>query len=205
MPNGVGAVNQKGVDFYDRLVDEIPQARHQAAVHGVHWDYPQPLYKRGGWLHRDSADWFAEYVAFIGEKLGESRQDVGDAERAPVLHRPGAAGRRARPGDKLKFPEYLTAAHNAMRAHAKGVQALRAPTSRTPRSATCWPRRSRSRPATRPRTSTRRSRLSSPSTRRDPWRNSWWTDRWSFGRYPEDGLAFFGKDMPKFKPSDWTR
>ena len=63
-----------------------------------HWDYPEALYKRGGWLNRDSADWFAEYTALLADKLSDRVEAVGDAERAPVFHRARAPRRRARAG-----------------------------------------------------------------------------------------------------------
>ena len=88
LPEGTGAVNAKGLDFYSRLVDELLKNGIAPLCTLFHWDYPQALYKRGGWLNRDSADWFAEYTAVARRQARRSHQGVGDAERAPVLHRP---------------------------------------------------------------------------------------------------------------------
>ncbi|HVV48488.1 MAG TPA: family 1 glycosylhydrolase, partial [Polyangia bacterium] len=71
LPNGVGASNPKGLDFYSRLLDELGKHGIEPFCTIFHWDYPQVLYKKGGWLNRDSADWFAEYCAVIGDKLGD--------------------------------------------------------------------------------------------------------------------------------------
>src|SRR5947209_4249654 len=69
--DGTGTVNQKGVDFYSRLVDELLQNGIAPMCTLFHWDYPQALYERGGWLHRDSADWFAAYTAVVADRLGD--------------------------------------------------------------------------------------------------------------------------------------
>ena len=71
LPNGVGAVNGKGLDFYSRLLDELGKARHHADVHHLPLGLPEALYKRGGWLNRDSADWFAEYAALLADKFSD--------------------------------------------------------------------------------------------------------------------------------------
>src|SRR5439155_3466883 len=124
--DGVGALNSKGLDFYNRLVDELLGNGVAPMCTLFHWDYPQALYERGGWLNRDSADWFADYAAVIGDKLGD-RVKVWVTQNEPqcfigLALRDGVHA----PGDKLKDPDYLMAAHNGMRAHAKAVQALRA-------------------------------------------------------------------------------
>ncbi len=63
MPDGVGVVNQKGIDFYDRLIDDLLSAGIQPNVTLYHWDRPQVLEDRGGWPNRDIADWFGKYSA----------------------------------------------------------------------------------------------------------------------------------------------
>ena len=62
IPNGMGAINAKGLDFYDRLVDELLSKNICPYVTLFHWDLPQALPLRGGWLNRDSADWFLSLI-----------------------------------------------------------------------------------------------------------------------------------------------
>ena len=62
IPEGTGQVNARGLAFYERLVDALLEAGITPYVTLFHWDYPQALYHRGGWLNRDSAEWFAEYT-----------------------------------------------------------------------------------------------------------------------------------------------
>ena len=60
MPQGRGAVNQKGLGFYDKLVDELLAKNIAPMVTLFHWDLPVALDDQGGWLNGDIADWFAD-------------------------------------------------------------------------------------------------------------------------------------------------
>ena len=61
LPFGAGAANAKGLDFYDRLVDALLESGIKPCVTLYHWDLPQALQDRGGWIERDTAHRFAEY------------------------------------------------------------------------------------------------------------------------------------------------
>src|SRR5581483_1965496 len=126
LPQGTGTPNPKGIDFYSRLVDEMLSARIKPMCTLFHWDFPQALYERGGWLNRDVAGWFAAYAALMADKLGD-RIEVWATQNEPqcFIGKALLDGVDA-PGDKLKYTDYLTAAHKAMRAHGRAVQALRA-------------------------------------------------------------------------------
>jgi beta-glucosidase len=201
LPEGTGKVNTKGLDFYSRLLDELQKNDIQPLCTIFHWDYPQALYKRGGWVNRDSADWFADYTTVLADKFGD-RIKVWATQNEPQCFIGFSLldGVHA-PGDKLKFPDYLTAAHNSMRSHAKAVQVLRAkvkdakigyvvaaqitqPASDKPEDVEAA-----------------RAAMFAVDTR-TVWNNSWWMDPVLLGKYPEDGIATFGKDMPKFKAKD---
>jgi beta-glucosidase len=201
IPEGVGAVNQKGVDFYNRLVDEILRQGITPMCTVFHWDYPQALYKRGGWLNRDSADWFAEYTAVVADKLGD-RVKLWATQNEPQCYIGLALldGMHA-PGDKLEFSKYLTAAHNSMRAHGKGVQALRAHVKDSKIGYVLAAQITQPASSSADDLEAARHAIFAVNNR-TPWCNAWWTDPVMFGKYPEDGVAYFGKDMPKFKASD---
>ncbi|GAA1365478.1 GH1 family beta-glucosidase [Streptomyces beijiangensis] len=125
VPGGSGAVNTAGLDFYDRLVDELCAQGITPAPTLYHWDTPAELDDAGGWLRRDTAYRFAEYAAVVAERL---------ADRVPMwitLNEPAevtllgyALGEHA-PGRKLLF-DALPAAHHQLLAHGLSVQALRA-------------------------------------------------------------------------------
>jgi beta-glucosidase len=70
-PLGHGAWNDKGLDFYDRLVDGLLAKGIQPHATLYHWDLPQGLQDRGGWAHRDTAQRFADYAEVMGKRLGD--------------------------------------------------------------------------------------------------------------------------------------
>src|SRR5688500_951680 len=71
LPTGTGKPNLAGLDFYDRLIDALLAADIEPWVTLFHWDFPLALYHRGGWLNRDSADWFADYTALVVQRLSD--------------------------------------------------------------------------------------------------------------------------------------
>ncbi len=71
MPNGKGAVNQKGLDFYRRVVDEMLRRNIQPWVTLYHWDLPQALEDAGGWPNRDLAEYFRDYAGVVADALGD--------------------------------------------------------------------------------------------------------------------------------------
>jgi beta-glucosidase len=71
MPLGKGSVNQKGLDFYSRVVDAMLKRNIQPWVTLYHWDLPQPLEDAGGWPNRDLAEYFRDYAAVVADSLGD--------------------------------------------------------------------------------------------------------------------------------------
>jgi beta-glucosidase len=70
-PQGKGAANEKGLDFYDRLVDELLGAGIEPFPTLYHWDLPQAIEDEGGWTNRETARYFADYCAALVERLGD--------------------------------------------------------------------------------------------------------------------------------------
>ncbi|BCJ53784.1 beta-glucosidase [Actinoplanes sp. NBRC 14428] len=70
-PDGTGPVNTRGLDFYDRLTDELIGKGIDPVVTLYHWDLPQTLEDRGGWTVRETAEAFAEYAAIVHARLGD--------------------------------------------------------------------------------------------------------------------------------------
>ncbi len=71
MPEGTGAVNQKGLDFYKRLIDGVLEAGITPWVTLHHWDLPQALQDRGGWADRSTVDAFVAYAEVVATALGD--------------------------------------------------------------------------------------------------------------------------------------
>jgi beta-glucosidase len=71
LPDGTGKVNKKGLDFYDRIVDELLKRKIEPYVCLFHWDLPQTLQDKGGWPNRDTTTHFAEYARVVTGRLGD--------------------------------------------------------------------------------------------------------------------------------------
>jgi len=124
IPTGSGTVNQAGLDFYSRLVDELLAKGISPVATLYHWDLPQPLQDEGGWTNRATAERFAEYATAVGRALGD-RVDVFTTLNEPwcSAYLGYSAGAHA-PGHKSNA-ESLAAVHHLNLAHGLGVQALR--------------------------------------------------------------------------------
>ncbi|MCC5033818.1 beta-glucosidase [Streptomyces sp. WAC 00631] len=123
--DGSGPANARGLDFYQRLVDSLLERGIEPAVTLYHWDLPQALEDKGGWLSRDTAYRFAEYAGIMREALGDRVKlwttlnepwcaaflGYGEGKHAPGVQDP---------------PASLRAAHHLLLAHGLAVPALRA-------------------------------------------------------------------------------
>lgn len=75
IPDGTGQVNQKGIDFYNRLFDELLAKNITPFVTLYHWDLPQALQDRGGWVNRDIVGWFENYAQVVARQYGDRIKD----------------------------------------------------------------------------------------------------------------------------------
>ncbi|NBE94969.1 beta-glucosidase [Nonomuraea sp. KC401] len=124
-PGGSGAVNEKGLDFYDRLVDALLAAGVQPVPTLFHWDLPQALQDRGGWMSRESAGRFADYAAIAAGRLAD-RVPLWITMNEPFVHMAfGYALGVHAPGQAL-MTDALPAAHHQLLGHGLAVGALRA-------------------------------------------------------------------------------
>jgi len=202
IPEGTGATNEKGFDFYKRLLDELEAAKIVPVCTLFHWDFPQALYKRGGWLNRDVAGWFGDYAALVADRFQDRIKWWITQNEPQCFMGLGLRDGAHAPGDKLKDPEYLTAVHNGMRAHGRAVQALRAHAKGG--KVGFAPATHPTRPLTNTAADIEAARQANAAVKeRHQWNNSWWMDPVLLGHYPEDGMKVFGKDMPTFKAADF--
>lgn len=65
LPNGFGTVNEKGIAFYNALIDELLKNDIEPYVTLYHWELPYELYKRGGWLNPQIVEWFGDYARLV--------------------------------------------------------------------------------------------------------------------------------------------
>jgi len=136
-PEGTGQPNAKGLDFYNRLVDELVTAGIAPFPTLYHWDLPQALQDKGGWQLRDTANAFADYAGYMAEKLSdrvhhfftinEFRSFVDMGHHGKEVAVPGGTITIAlAPGLKLPPGQLNQVRHHAVLAHGMAVQAIRA-------------------------------------------------------------------------------
>ncbi|SNY54410.1 GH1 family beta-glucosidase [Paractinoplanes atraurantiacus] len=124
-PTGAGAVNDKGLGFYDRLVDGLLERGIEPVPTLFHWDLPQALEDEGGWLNRETAYRFAEYAGHVAARLGD-RVGRFITLNEPVVHMAqGYAWGTHAPGRQLGLGA-LPVAHHQLLGHGLAVRALRA-------------------------------------------------------------------------------
>lgn len=123
-PGGKGAANQKGLDYYRALIDELSRHEIAAAVTLYHWDLPQELQDEGGWAARDTAARFAEYAAIVAQALGDRADRWITLNEPQVVASHGYRTGEHAPG--LCDDEAAVAAtHHLLLGHGLALQALR--------------------------------------------------------------------------------
>ena len=125
IPTGTGAASAPGLDFYDRLVDELLGKGIEPMLTLYHWDLPQALDDLGGWLNRDTAYAFADYAQVVLDRLGDRVSTWTTFNEPYVSAGLGYVTGEHAPGHR-NLREGLTAAHHILLAHGLGVERIRA-------------------------------------------------------------------------------
>jgi beta-glucosidase len=124
-PGGSGAANQRGLDYYRALLDELAEHDIAPAVTLYHWDLPQELQDAGGWATRDTAQRFADYAGIVVDALGDRVARWITLNEPQVVSENGYRTGRHAPG--LFDNEAATATtHHLLLGHGLAAQRLRA-------------------------------------------------------------------------------
>ena len=205
LPEGTGSVNKKGLDFYDRLVDELLAQGIEPWLTIFHWDYPYDLFLRGGWLNSESPEWFAEYTKVLVDRLSDRVAHWITLNEPQCFIGLGhlSIGNEHAPGLKLGMRESLLAAHHSLIAHGRSVQVIRANARKTP--IIGWaPVGNAFYPDTDSPEDIEAARRATSTVYGDNfWNNRWFGDPPVLGQYPEQGLQAYGKHLPRFKSQDF--
>lgn len=198
LPNGIGEVNEKGVDFYNALIDELLANGIRPFMTLFHWDYPKALYDRGAWANPDSPRWFEEYAALCAQRFGDRVKDFITFNEPQCFIGLGYVTGEHAPGLRMPPSTVVPMAHNALKGHGLAVKALRkyAPGCRVGY-APCGDAMI---PLTETDADIAAARKAYFGTAHDPngWVFSvaWWSDPVVLGHYPEDGLKYLEKYLP---------
>ncbi|HYM84632.1 MAG TPA: family 1 glycosylhydrolase, partial [Candidatus Dormibacteraeota bacterium] len=125
LPAGTGAINQRGIDFYERLVDRLLEAGVVPLVNLFHWDLPQALQDRGGFADPRIVGWFADYAQLIASRLGDRVSEWMTFNEPAVFAFLGHADGIHAPGLR-DWPTAIRVADSELRAHAAAAQAIHA-------------------------------------------------------------------------------
>lgn len=206
LPDGIGTINRKGLDFYSRLVDGLLAAGIRPFATLFHWDFPSALYALGGWRSPDSPKWFADYTAAVADALSDRVADWMTLNEPQVFLKFGLGDGTNAPGLKLPLADQLLAAHQTLLAHGRSVQALRARAKRplrigfAPVCVVKYPAGDLAGASSADIEAARRGTFA--ITEPNLWNNTWFYDPVFLGGYPEDGLRLYGEAAPAVAPGD---
>lgn len=204
LPNGTGAINQKGFAYYDALVDLLLKNGITPYVTLYHWELPQALEEQGGWLNKDTAYAFGQYAEAVARHFDRRVRHYMTLNEPQCFIWLGYGSGIHAPGLQLPLEEQLTCMHNALLAHGLACQALRqhstdpvqigiASTGRV-----CYPSQD---------TPERRlaARDATFALYESDWAftHNWFLDAALLGRYPENTPCALGRFAAQVAPDDW--
>jgi beta-glucosidase len=203
MPNGTRDVNEAGLAFYDALIDELLAHGIEPWVTLFHWDFPHALYLRGGWLNRNSPEWFAQYTKVVVDRFSDRVSHWITINEPQCFIDTGHSEGRHAPGLNLSLEELLLAGHHTLLAHGRSVQVIRE-SAKLPATIGWSPTGCVYRPATTSMDDVNAAREATEAIYpKKLWNVRWWGDPVMLGHYPEEGLRVYGDAVPKVPQSDF--
>lgn len=204
LPGGIGKVNQKGIDFYNALIDELIANGIEPYMTLFHWDYPAALMEKGGWANPDSPKWFAYYTEIVARAFGDCVKYFITFNEPQAFMGAGHCGRIHAPGLGLPNEVTVKMAHNVLISHGLAVKVLRreVPNCKIGYAPCC--------DAAIPYTNSKediaaaRERLFDMGESEKSWAIScsWWSDPVILGTYPTGILKRIGKYLPENYEAD---
>ena len=192
-PLGQGAWNEKGLDFYDRLIDGLLEKNIAPSVTLNHWDLPDALQQMGGWANRNTVHRFVEYAQTVGKRLGDRISAFTTHNEPWVISHLGHETGIFAPGIKHRGTAFQ-ASHHLLLSHGMALQALRAEQQKAQLGIVL--NLAPMHPATSMAEDIKSTHLEDGRLLR------WYLDPLLKGNYPEDVLEFLGSDAPQIDPND---
>lgn len=206
LPDGVGEVNQKGLEFYDNLVNELLANEITPFITLYHWDLPYELHKKGGWLNPDIQEYFYHYASIVAEHFSDRVKYFYTLNEPQVVAGLGYATGEFAPGLKVGLRDYFQIYHNILKAHGRGVQALREKSKQAVQIgiASCgalyYPASDKKEDIEAARTMM--FHIQSDDLMECNWNASLTCDPIFLGRYSQEIIDYFGKYMPEISQED---
>lgn len=201
LPDGTGKVNQKGIDFYNRLIDSLLSKKIIPMITLFHWDLPYELEKRGAWLNPDSVHWFNEYTEAVIRAFSDRVKYFITFNEPQVFLGSGYRTGIDAPGKKLSDRDLIKMAHNIMLAHGTAVKTFHtlAPDCKVGYAPTSGP----AIPASNTPEDIEAAKKVFFDIDSNNWTFNvvWWSDPVILGRYPEETAIF--QKFEKYLPANW--
>ena len=203
IPDGVGIVNEKGLQFYSDLINELLENNIEPYVTLYHWELPLALHHKGGWLNDEIVEWFGNYAALIAKTFGNRVKHFFTINEPQCFIGLGYLQGVHAPGYKCSVADTLRMSHNVLKAHGRAVQMLReyAPDAQVGFAPTCgipYPASDKAEDVE----AARQVMFSVPESDNWTWNVPWWSDPVLLGHYPEEALRRFHKELPNITKED---
>ena len=203
IPDGVGKVNEKGLQFYSDLIDELLENNIEPYVTLYNWELPVTLHHKGGWLNDEIVEWFGNYAALIARTFGERIKHFFTINEPQCFIGLGYLQGVHAPGYKCSVADTLRMSHNVLKAHGRAVQRIReyAPDAQVGFAPTCgipYPASDKAEDVE----AARQVMFSVPEIDNWTWNVPWWSDPVLLGHYPEEALRRFHKELPNITKED---
>lgn len=205
LPEGTGKVNEKGIDFYNALIDELLEQGIEPYITLYHWELPYDIYKRGGWMNPEIVEWFGQYARLVAERFSDRVKYFFTLNEPQCFVGLGFLQGCHAPGVKAPLRDTFEMAHNALKAHGRAVQMLRAYGKQNvrigyaPTSGMCYPEKETPKDIE----AARKALFALPDDLSNwTWNVSWWSDPVILGKYPEEGMKKYEKYLPVITDED---
>lgn len=203
MPEGYGTVNEKGLQFYIDLVNELTEAGIEPMVTLFHWNLPTAIYELGGWENPQVVDWFEQYTDVVTTSLGKKVKYWMTFNEPQLFIGAGLNAGVFAPFEKKSTEALMRISKNVYLAHGKAVRIIRKNCQNSivgmaPTGEIVIPRDMNAE-------SIERARKLSFSMKKESFTSSitWWSDPVFFGKIPEDAQAIFGECLPVLTEEEW--
>ena len=205
LPEGVGKVNEEGVKFYKDVIDELTNNGIEPYITMYHWDYPEALQRKGGWVNPESVEWFSEYAKVVAESFSDKVKYFITLNEPQCFSGISFLHKEHAPALELSKKEQFLQVHNMLKAHGLAARTLRkyahqpikvgfAPTCGMPY------------PLTDSKEDIEAARQVMFSINPDEsnwtWTVAWFSDPVFLGKYPEDGLKAYKDYLPEITKED---
>lgn len=205
LPEGTGKVNEKAIALYRDMIQCMKENEITPYITLFHWEYPQALERRGGWLNEESSEWFEQYAKIVAENFSDLCEYFITMNEPQCFCGLGHFQGAHAPGYKLPIEFTFRLIHNVLKAHGRAVKALRKYSVRSVKigfAPTCGV----AMPETEKEQDIAAARNRYFGFDKDEsnwtWNVSWYTDPVVLGHYPKEGLKRFARYLPEFSKED---